>query len=165
MNEKISAPEVRVIGDEGEQIGVLSIDEALAKAASEGLDLIEVSPNGNPPVCRVMDFGKYKYQQSKRKHEAKKHQKVVHLKEIKLRPKTEEHDLQFKTKNAIRFLNEGNKVKITVMFRGREMTHRELGRDLLIKFQEIVGDAGVVEQPLKDEGRSITVILGSNKKK
>lgn len=134
-------------------------------ATESGLDLIEVSPNGNPPVCRLMDFGKYKYQQSKRKHEAKRHQKVVHLKEIKLRPKTEEHDLQFKIKNATRFLNDGDKVKITVVFRGREMTHRDIGRDLLIKFQEAIGEVGVVEQPLKDEGRSITLILGPNKRK
>ncbi len=112
-----------------------------------------------------MDYGKYKYQQSKRQHEAKKHQKIVQVKEIKLRPKTEEHDLHFKLNNALRFLEDGNKVKVTVMFRGREMTHRDLGRTLLQKFQELVGERGMVEQPLKDEGRSITLILAPNKTK
>ena len=127
------------------------------------MDLIEVSPHANPPVCRLMDYGKYKYQQSKRQHEAKKHQKVVHVKEIKLRPKTEEHDLHFKVNNALRFLEEGNKVKVTVMFRGREMTHRDIGISLLEKFQETIGEKGVIEQPLKDEGRSITLILAPSK--
>lgn len=129
------------------------------------MDLIEVSPHAAPPVCRLMDYGKYKYQQSKKQHEAKKHQKVIHVKEVKLRPKTEEHDLQFKLNNALRFLEDGNKVKVTVMFRGREITHREIGMTLLEKFQDLIGENGVVEQPLKDEGRSITLILAPNKLK
>ncbi len=134
-------------------------------AEVEGLDLIEVSPHAKPPVCRLMDYGKYKYQLSKRQHEAKKHQKVVHVKEIKLRPKTEEHDLHFKLNNATRFLEDGDKVKVTVVFRGREMTHRDIGKTLLKKFQDLIGDKGIVEQPLKDEGRSITLILAPNKTK
>lgn len=112
-----------------------------------------------------MDYGKYKYQLSKREHEAKKHQKVVHVKEIKLRPKTEEHDLQFKLKNGLRFLGDGNKVKVSVMFRGREMSHRDIGRKLLAKFIELIGDDGIVEQSFKDEGRNISIILAPNKLK
>lgn len=165
LNEKIVAPEIRVIDSEGEQLGILSRSEALTIAENQGLDLIEVSPHATPPVCRLMDYGKYKYQQSKKQHEAKKHQKVIHVKEVKLRPKTEEHDLQFKLNNALRFLEEGNKVKVTVMFRGREMTHRKIGRDLLEKFQALIGETGVVEQPLKDEGRSITLIMAPSKLK
>ena len=156
---------VRVVDAEGKQAGILSIEEALNLAEEEGMDLIEVSPHADPPVCRLMDYGKYKYQQSKRQHEAKKHQKVVHLKEIKLRPKTEEHDLQFKLNNTLRFLDEGNKVKVTVMFRGREMTHRDIGLSLLEKFQELIGEKAVIEQPLKEEGRSITLILAPSKMK
>lgn len=165
LNEKIVAHEIRVIDSEGEQLGILSRSEALTIAENQGLDLIEVSPNAAPPVCRLMDYGKYKYQQSKKQHEAKKHQKVIHVKEVKLRPKTEEHDLQFKLNNALRFLEEGNKVKVTVMFRGREMTHRKIGRDLLEKFQALIGETGAVEQPLKDEGRSITLIMAPSKLK
>ncbi|MBF0280221.1 MAG: translation initiation factor IF-3 [SAR324 cluster bacterium] len=165
INERIDAPEVRVISSEGEQVGILTIEEALEMAEDEGLDLIEVSPNARPPVCRLMDFGKYKYQQSKKLHDAKKHQKVVHVKEIKLRPKTEEHDLKFKLNNAVRFLGEGNKVKVTVMFRGREMSHRDIGSALLKKFQDSIGEKGIIEQPMKDEGRSITLILAPNKTK
>lgn len=128
-----------------------------------GMDLVEVSPKADPPVCRLMDFGKYKYQQSKRQHEAKKHQKVIHVKELKLRPKIEDHDLQFKVRNAIRFLEEGDKVKVNVMFMGREMAHKELGEVLLERFQEAVGDKGAVEQPIKSEGRIMYMILAPTK--
>ncbi len=139
--------------------------KALEIAEDQGLDLIEVSPHANPPVCRLMDYGKYKYQRSKKQHEAKKNQKVVHLKEIKLRPKTEKHDLDFKLNNALRFLKDGNKVKVIVTFRGREMTHREIGIALLEKFHESIGERGVIEQQLKDEGRSISLILAPSKMK
>jgi len=119
INESIRASEVRVIDDEGNQLGVMDLSSALQAAVAQGLDLVEVSPTAKPPVCRIMDFGKYKYQQSKRAAEAKKKQVRVELKEVKLRPKTDEHDYQFKMKNAMRFLGEGNKVKVTIMFRGR----------------------------------------------
>ena len=165
INEKIVAPEIRVIDSEGQQLGILTVREALTIAENEGLDLIEVSPNAKPPVCRLMDYGKYKYQQSKKQHEAKKHQKAIQVKEVKFRPKTEDHDLQFKLKNALRFLEDGNKVKVTVMFRGREMTHRQIGRDLLEKFQGLIGETGVVEQPPKDEGRNTTLIMAPSKLK
>ena len=138
-------------------------EEALEIAEDQGLDLIEVSPNVSPPVCRLMDYGKYKYQRSKKQHEAKKNQKIVHLKEIKLRPKTEKHDLDFKLNNALRFLEEGNKVKVIVMFRGREMTHRDIGIALLEKFHESIGEKCEVEQPLKDEGRNFSLILAPSK--
>jgi translation initiation factor IF-3 len=147
------------------QIGILITEEALEIAEKQGLDLIEVSPNATPPVCRLMDYGKYKYQRSKKQHEAKKNQKIVHLKEIKLRPKTEKHDLDFKLNNALRFLEDGNKVKVIVIFRGREMTHRDIGIALLEKFSECIGEKGVVEQPLKEEGRSISLILAPSKLK
>ncbi|MEJ2520528.1 MAG: translation initiation factor IF-3, partial [Desulfuromonadales bacterium] len=122
INEMIRAGEVRVINDEGEQLGIMNINAALDAAQQEGLDLVEVSPNAQPPVCRIMDYGKYKYQQSKRAAEAKKKQVRVEVKEVKLRPKTEEHDYQFKLKNARRFLESSNTVKVTIMFRGREVT-------------------------------------------
>lgn len=139
--------------------------EAITIGEREGFDIIEVSPNAQPPVCRMMDYGKFKYQASKRLHEAKKHQKVIHVKELKLRPKTEEHDLLVKVKSAFRFLDEGDKVKITVMFRGREITHRELGEVLLEKFVAQIGVKAVIEQPMKDEGRMLTVILAPQKAK
>lgn len=163
INEKIKVPRVRLISSKGEQVGIISVDEALSKAKEEGLDLIEVSPSAEPPVCRLMDYGKFKYQQSKRQQEVKKHQKNIQVKEVKLRPKTEDHDFDFKLKNAIRFLEEGNKVKVSVAFRGREMAHRDLGRDLLARFQEGVGEQGVVEQFMKDEGRNLTMVFAPNK--
>ena len=156
-------PKVRLIGAEGEQVGIVNTGDAMAQAEEEGLDLIEVSPNADPPVCRLMDYGKYKYQLSKRLHEAKKHQKVVHVKEIKLRPKTEDHDYSFKLKNAHKFLNDGDKVKVTVTFRGREITHRHLGMGLLQRFKNDSAEVSVIEQPPKDEGRSISMILAPPK--
>ena len=153
-----------MIGAGGEQLGVVSTLEAMEKADAENLDLVEVSGNADPPVCRLMDYGKYKYQLSKRQHAAKKHQKVIHVKELKLRPKTEEHDLQFKVKNAQRFLEEGDKVKVSVVFMGREMAHKELGERLLDKFVKCVGEIGMLEQPAKNEGRNIALILAPLKK-
>lgn len=129
-----------------------------------GLDLVEVSPTADPPVCRIMDYGQFKYQQSKRAHEAKKHQKVIHLKEIKLRPKTEEHDFQFKLKHALEFIEEGNKVKVSVFFRGREMIHQDLGHRLLNKFVELAAEVSTVEVPPKMEGRSLSMVLTPRKK-
>jgi translation initiation factor IF-3 len=133
--------------------------EALRIATTAELDLVEVSPKAEPPVCRVMDYGKFKYQQQKKIHDAKKKQAVVHLKEVKLRPKTEEHDLQFKVRNIERFLKEGNKIKVTIVFRGRELAHPEIGRNLLVRMIEATKEWGKVEQDPKFEGRNCVMIL------
>jgi translation initiation factor IF-3 len=148
-----------VIAPDGSQLGILATEQALQQAYSMNLDLVEVAPEARPPVCRIMDYGKFRYEQSKKAREAKKKQTVIELKEIKLRPKTEEHDFQFKARHAERFLKEGNKAKITMMFRGREMVRMDRGKALLERFVEAVKDAGVVEQAPKIEGRNMTLIL------
>jgi translation initiation factor IF-3 len=155
----IRVREVRVISPEGEQLGILPIEEALALAQERELDLVEVAPNERPPVCRIMDYGKYKYQQSKRSQEAKKRQKVIQIKEIKMRPKTEEHDYQFKARHAQRFLEEGNKVKVTLLFRGREMDHIALGQRLLDRIITDCKDVSTVEQHPRMEGQTLSLIL------
>lgn len=155
---------MRVIDPDNEQLGILELEDALGQADDLGLDLVEVSPNSDPPVCRIMDYGQYKYQQSKRQHEAKKNQKIVHLKEIKLRPKTEEHDFQFKLKHAIEFLVDGDRVKVSVFFRGREMIHQDLGHKLLKKFTDQAEEVSTVEVPPKMEGRSLSMLLTPRKK-
>src|SRR5512146_119071 len=127
----IKVKEVRVINADGEQLGILETREAIRKAEEQGLDLVEVAPTAKPPVCRIMDFGKYKYEMAKKAHESRKHQTVIVVKEVKLRPRTDDHDVEFKTKNIKRFLEDGNKVKVTIMFRGREMAHTEHGRKVL----------------------------------
>ena len=164
INRAIRAREVRVIDDEGGQLGVMSLIEALAAAEERGLDLVEVSPTAVPPVCRIMDFGKYKYQQSKRAAEAKKKTARVELKEVKMRPKTEEHDFQVKVRNARRFLEEGNKVKVTVMFRGREVTHPEFGRRLMEKVVEELKDIAQAESSPSMSGRFLTMVVAPLKK-
>jgi translation initiation factor IF-3 len=155
----IRVREVRVISPEGEQLGILPIEEALALAQERDLDLVEVAPNEHPPVCRIMDFGKYKYQQAKRSQEAKKRQKVIQTKEIKMRPKTEEHDYQFKMRHAHRFLEDGNKVKVSLLFRGREMDHVELGQRMLDRIITDCKDVSSVEQHPKLEGQTLTLVL------
>jgi len=155
---------VRVIDDEGEQLGVMGLEAALNVATERGLDLVEVSPNATPPVCRIMDYGKYKYQQSKRAAEAKKKQARVEIKEVKLRPKTDEHDYQFKVKNAKRFLAEGNKVKVTIMFRGREVTHPEFGRRILERVATDCVELGQVESHPNMSGRFMSMVIGPTKK-
>ncbi len=159
MNYLIRVPEVRVIDAEGEQLGVMSTDRAIALAMQDGLDLVEVSPTARPPVCRIMDFGKYKYEQSKKQKESKKKQHTVVIKEIKLRPKTEEHDYQFKMRHAHDFLEKGNKVKVTLMFRGRELDHRELGDKMLARLQVDLADVGTVERPASMEGRLMVMYM------
>ena len=159
INWGIRAPEVRVINSDGEQVGILPLKEAIRIAGEQGLDLVEVAANASPPVCRIMNYGKYKYQQSKRTHEARKHQTVIQVKEVKLRPRTEEHDFQFKLRHAQRFLSEGNKVKISVLFRGREMAYPEQGKEMLNRFIDGVKDLMVVEQPPRLEGRNMVMIL------
>jgi translation initiation factor IF-3 len=151
--------EVRVIGDDGEQLGVLATRDALAKAREQGLDLVEVSPTSRPPVCRIMDFGKYKYEQAKKARVSKKRQHQVVLKEIKLRPKIEKHDYEFKKKHVVQFLEHGDKVKVTLQFRGREMAHADLGRKLLDQLVEELKDYGKVEAPARQEGRMLILML------
>ncbi|HET9751800.1 MAG TPA: translation initiation factor IF-3 [Myxococcales bacterium] len=161
-NRRIRARELRVIGPEGEQLGVLPLEVALAKAAEFGLDLVEVSPMAKPPVCKIMDYGKFKYETKKKANEAKKKQTVVKLKEVKFRPKTEEHDYGFKTKAIREFLEEGNKARCTVMFRGREITHREIGQAILTRIAQDLKDIAVVEQSPRLEGRILFMILAPN---
>ena len=141
-----------MIGPDGAQLGIMSPEEALVKARSMDLDLVEVAPQAKPPVCRILDYGKYRYEQSKKAREAKKKQVVIQLKEIKLRPKTDEHDFQFKARHVERFLRSGNKTKVTMMFRGREMVHTALGRRLLDRLADVLKEIGQVEQAPKLEG-------------
>ncbi len=155
----IRVPEVRVIGQEGAQLGIILTSDALQMAEEQGLDLVEVAPNEKPPVCRIMDYGKYKYQQSKRLQQAKKKQKVILVKEIKLRPKTEEHDYNFKSQHVRRFLQDGHKAKVTIVFRGREMAHTELGRRILDRMAGELEDVSTIEQTPKQEGRSLAMVL------
>jgi translation initiation factor IF-3 len=159
INWDIKAPEVRVIDPDGKQVGVLPVKEAIRLSEERGLDLVEVAPNSQPPVCRIMNYGKYKYQQSKRSQEARKHQTVIHIKEVKVRPRTEEHDFQFKLRHVKRFLDEGNTVKISILFRGREIAHPEFGKEMLNRFIEGVKDMMVIEQSPRLEGRNMVMIL------
>lgn len=153
-------PEVRVTLEEGnEQVGIMPIKEAMQLAIEKGLDLVEISPTAKPPVCKIMDYGKYRFEQSKREKEVKKNQKSFNIKEVKLRPNIEEHDFETKAKNGEKFLKGGDKVKVTIMFRGREITHPEGGLALCEKMAERLADAGVVEKPAKVEGRNMTMIL------
>ncbi len=155
----IRIPEVRVIDAEGEQAGVMATDRALAIAEDLGLDLVEVSPTAKPPVCRIMDFGKFKYEQKKRQKETRKKQHTIQVKEVKFRPKTEEHDYQFKKRHAEEFLEKGYKLKVTMMFRGREMDHRELGMRMLQRLEVDLAEAGTVERAAKFEGRLIVMYM------
>ncbi|GAB4517083.1 MAG: translation initiation factor IF-3 [Parvularculaceae bacterium] len=159
MNEAITAQEVLVIDDEGEKRGVLPIEEAIALAESAGLDLVEVSPGAEPPVCKLLDYGKFKYQQQKKKNEAKKKQKVVEIKEIKMRPNIDQHDYDVKLRAMRRFFEEGDKVKVTLRFRGREMAHQERGMDLLKRVMEDFEDMAKVEAAPKAEGRQMMMVL------
>jgi len=165
INKMIRVREVSLIGDDGEQLGILPTEEALEIAQSRNLDLVEVAPMAVPPVCRIMDYGKFKYKQSKRAHEAKKNQKVVHIKEVKYRPNTDQHDFNFKTKNAIRFLEAGDKVKVVIFFKGREIVHREGGEKVLQRVVEAVEEIAVVESQPKQEGRMLVMILAPKGKK
>ena len=158
-NERIRALHVQVIGSDGKNLGTLSTQEAISLAREEDLDLIEISPNANPPVCKIIDIGKYKYDQQKKAHKAKKKQKVVNLKEIKLRPVTEIHDYNFKIKNAQKFLTKGDKVKFTVQFRGREMQHTNLGYELMQRITDDIASLGKIEIRPKFEGRQIIMII------
>ena len=165
LNEEINAPEVRLLGEDGEQLGVVSSRQALHLAEEAGLDLVEIAPLAQPPVCRIMDYGKFKYQEAKKAHEAKLKQKQVQVKEIKLRPGTDENDYQIKLRNMIRFLSEEDKVKVTLRFRGREMAHQEFGMRQLERIKADLEPYGVVEQMPKMEGRQMIMIIAPVKKK
>jgi translation initiation factor IF-3 len=159
----IRVREVRVIDDEGVQLGILPIQEAIRIAYERNLDLVEVAPNSVPPVCRLLDFGKYQYERQKREREARKAQKVIDIKEIRLRPRTGDHDIGVKVRQTLSFLEEGSKVKVAVRFRGREITHPEIARDQLDTFAERVGDAAVIEVQPSMEGRNLFMLLSPKK--
>jgi len=159
INDRIRAREVFLVGPEGEQLGVKPLPEALAYARQLEFDLVEVAPNANPPVCRVMDYGRYIYEQEQRRRQSKKKATNVVIKEMKFRPKIDEHDYVTKMKHVVRFLDEGNKVKLTIMFRGREMAHPELGMKILNRVAEDVGDVAVVESAPRQDGRNMTMVL------
>ncbi len=150
---------MRVIADNGDQLGVLTIDEAIAAANERGLDLVEVAPLARPPVVKIMDYGKFKFEQAKAARAAKKKQHVIHLKEVKYRPGIDEHDFDFKTRHAREFLEDGNKVKVTMMYRGRQMAHIELGREVLDRVAQVLKDIGKIEQEPKLEGRNMSMVL------
>ena len=159
INEEIHIREVRVTSAEGEQLGIMLTRDALRMAEEQHLDLVEVAPKAKPPVCRIMDFGKFRYEQQKREKEAKKKQKTINIKEVKLRPNIDEHDFNVKLKNALRFVEEGNKVKVTIMFRGRELSHPELGRAVLDRAAERMSALVTIERGAKLEGKNMTMIL------
>ena len=158
-NNRINSPEVQVIGSTGENLGIINTNKAISMAKEEGLDLIEIAPNAKPPVCKIIDMGKYKYDTQKKANKAKKKQKKIELKEIKLRPVTETHDYNFKLKNAQKFLSKGDKVKFTIRFKGRELQHSNLGHDLMNKIQEDIKLAGKVEMNPKFDGRQMIMVI------
>uniref|UniRef100_UPI001C40903F translation initiation factor IF-3 n=1 Tax=Roseicitreum antarcticum TaxID=564137 RepID=UPI001C40903F len=160
VNERIRAPEIRLIGAEGENLGVVTPEHAMSLAEQAGLDLVEISPNAAPPVCKIMDFGKYKYEQQKREAEARKNQHVIEVKEVKFRPGTDVHDYDVKMRNVMRFLEGGDKVKVTLRFRGREMAHQQLGLELLNRVADDVGEQGKVENMPRMEGRQMVMMIG-----
>ncbi|MFZ1536121.1 MAG: translation initiation factor IF-3 [Chromatiaceae bacterium] len=164
VNKEINVPEVRLIDAEGQQVGILRTREALDRAAEEGLDLVEIVPNVEPPVCRLMDFGRFLFDQKKKRAEARKNQKQVEIKEIKFRPGTEEGDYQVKLRNLTRFLNEGDKAKVTMRFRGREHAHRDLGLELLQRVEKDLASISIIEQQPQMEGRQMVMVLGPKKK-
>ncbi|HVG64077.1 MAG TPA: translation initiation factor IF-3 [Hyalangium sp.] len=163
-NRRIRAREVRVVGSDGGQLGIMPLEAALTRAREEGLDLVEISPMASPPVCKIMDYGKFKYEEKKKAAESRRAQVTVQLKEVKLRPKTEEHDYEFKVRNMRRFLEEGNKAKVVIQFRGREIVYRAQGTAILEDVQKDLQDVAVVEQPPRMEGRLMIMILAPTPK-
>ncbi len=160
VNDRVRANEIRLIGPEGQNVGVTTPDRALELAQQVGLDLVEISPNATPPVCKIMDYGKFKYEQQKRESEAKKKQRTIEVKEVKFRPNTDTHDYDVKMKNVVRFLEGGDKVKVTLRFRGREMAHQNLGRELLERVAADTTEIGKVENMPKMEGRQMVMMIG-----
>jgi translation initiation factor IF-3 len=165
INERIRVPSVRVIADEGEQLGVMDIRDAIRTARERGLDLVEVAPTADPPVCRIIDFGKFQYEAKKKANEAKKKQVTITVKEVKFRPGTDEHDYSYRMKHAREWLEDGDKVKATIWFRGREMTHRELGARILEKLEKDLQDVGEVEARPRMEGNQMFIIFGPKRHK
>jgi len=163
VNRQIRISPVRVIGSDSGQLGIMAVEEALARAESEGLDLVEVAPTARPPVVRIMDYGKFKYEEARKARQARKKQHQIQVKEVKLRPGIEPHDLEFKVRHARRFLEEGNKVKVTMMFRGRQAAHPELGKEVLVKVAEVVQDIGKIESAPMMEARTMIMILAPRK--
>ncbi|WP_439650040.1 translation initiation factor IF-3 [Gymnodinialimonas mytili] len=163
VNDRIRAHEIRLIGAEGENLGVVTPERAMDLAADVELDLVEISPNADPPVCKIMDFGKFKYEQQKRESEARKKQKTIDIKEVKMRPGTDDHDFDRKVNDALRFLEKGDKVKVTLRFRGREMAHQNLGRELLEKVADRIEGIGKIESMPKMEGRQMVMMINPTK--
>jgi translation initiation factor IF-3 len=159
VNYEINVPQVRLVGVDGEMIGIVSTREAMAAAEDSGFDLVEISPNADPPVCKLLDFGKFKYEQQKKKNEARKKQKIIEVKEIKLRPNIDDHDYDVKMRAATGFLDEGDKVKVTMRFRGREMMHQDLGMNVLMRVKDQLDPLAKVEQTPQLEGRQMTMVL------
>ena len=159
VNEQIRISTIRLIDDEGEQIGIVPIEEARERAEEAGMDLVEVSPNATPPVCRIMNYGKYKYEITKRQKQARKKRHIIHIKEIKMRPEISDHDFAFKVKHAREFLERGDKVKFTLMFRGREILHKDHGRAVLERVIQTVEDIATVESHIRAEGRNLTMLV------
>ncbi len=163
INRRIRVPEVRVVMEDGEQLGVLTTQEALRRAEAVGLDLVEVSPMAKPPVCKIMDYGKFKYQQKRKAADAKKNQQVIELKEVKFRPKTDIHDFEVKVNRLRSFLSDGNKGKVTIMFRGREIVHPEIGQEMLKRVSEALQEEAMIESSPRMEGRQMVMILAPQK--
>jgi len=163
INEEIKDKEIRLIGPEGEQLGVCSAKEALVKADEYNLDLVKIAPQAKPPVCKIMDYGKYKFELAKREKEAKKNQKVMNIKEVRLSPNIDDHDFNTKVNQGIKFLKAGDKVKVSVRFRGREITHTAMGKELLLKVQELMEEYGTVDKGIKLEGRSMAMFITPKK--
>ncbi|HDL17743.1 MAG TPA: translation initiation factor IF-3 [Bacteroidetes bacterium] len=159
INEQVNAPKVRLIGPEGKQVGLVSLKEAMDMAENLGLDLVEIAPDAKPPVCKILDFGKYRYEITKKEKDQRKRQHVIHVKEIRLRPKTEEHDLAHKIKHAKRFLEEGNRLKATVLFRGRELVYKKFGYDLINRVVQQLSDVAKVEKGPIEEGRNLVIFF------
>ena len=159
LNEEIRDKEIRLISDSGEQLGIMSAQDALQLAEEQGLDLVKISPNAVPPVCKIMDYGKFRFEQTKREKEARKNQRVVEIKEVRMSPSIDVNDFNVKLRSAQKFLGEGNRVKVTVRFRGREMAHTEIGQDLLVKFAEECGESAVLDKAPKLEGRHMSIFL------
>jgi translation initiation factor IF-3 len=159
VNYEINVPQVRLVGVDGEMIGIVTTREAMAAAEDSGFDLVEISPNADPPVCKLLDFGKFKYEQQKKKNEARKKQKIIEVKEIKLRPNIDDHDYDVKMRAATGFLDEGDKVKVTMRFRGREMMHQDLGMNVLMRVKDQLDPLAKVEQTPQLEGRQMTMVL------
>ncbi len=159
INEEIGVARIRLIDERGNMVGVVSRQEALAQAAQAGFDLVEIAPNADPPVCKILDFGKYKYEEQKKKNEARKKQKTIEVKEIKLRPSIDDHDYDVKLRSMLKFLEEGDKVKVTMRFRGRELAHQELGMDVLVRVRDNLQEIAKVEQMPRMEGRQMIMVM------